>query len=68
MNYRRWLARLSFTFLILALVLGYDAYGSYRGFGRTMPIWRIYTEFAIALVCLILAFAGIKARHTPPEG
>ncbi|MGE5612288.1 MAG: hypothetical protein ACM359_23775 [Bacillota bacterium] len=60
---RRWLARLSFSFMILALVLVWDAYRALRGYGRILPAWQIYLEFAAAVVSFTLGMAGVRARH-----
>lgn len=60
---RRWLARLSFSFIILALVLGWDAYRSWRGYTEPRAPWRIGVQFAGAAVCLVLGFVGVAQRH-----
>lgn len=60
---RRWLARLSFSFLILAVVLAWDAYSSLRGRGRAVRPWRVHAQFATAAVLVVLGLAGARARH-----
>jgi hypothetical protein len=58
---RRWLARLSFSFFILAAVLAWEAYkanGAGAGARRTL--------YAVgAVVCLGLGLVGVRERHRP---
>lgn len=61
---KRWLSRLSFSFLILAIVLIYEAY---RGMsGRTdepmSPVWTA-TLLALGVICFILGGVGLRERH-----
>lgn len=60
---RRWLARLSFSFIIVALVLGWDAWRSLREYTEPRPQWRIAVQFIAAAACLALGFAGTAMRH-----
>lgn len=64
---QRWLSRLAFTFFILAALLAWDSFTALTGRGRHLPAWRIWVQFALALGCLIFGFAGIRARHLPPQ-
>jgi hypothetical protein len=58
---RKWLARLSFSFLILAAVFAWEGHrASDRG---VKP--RYY--YAIALIALGLGIMGIHERHRPPD-
>lgn len=65
---RRWLARLSWSFLILGLALGYDAWRAHTGRGQPLPEWRIWLQYVAALVFIVLFMAGVKARHHPDAG
>jgi hypothetical protein len=60
----RWLARLSFSFIIVALVLLWQAQRLWRESGRSIS--------GTVLLCLVgavaagtLGAAGIRARHRP---
>ncbi len=63
----RWLPRLWLVFFIFAAILGYDAFTAAIGRGRPIAHWQIWVEFILALGCLIFGFAGLRARHQPPE-
>jgi hypothetical protein len=58
-----WLARFSWSFLILAAVSAWDAYSSLRGYGRYLPEWRIYLQLLLAAAFIVLGFMGVRARH-----
>jgi hypothetical protein len=60
---QKWLARLSFSFLIVGAILAWSAYAALRGYGRPLPEWRIVVHFLLAALCFVLGFAGIHARH-----
>lgn len=60
---QRWLARLTFSFFIVAAVLLYDVYGARRGFRPALPEWRLYTELGAAVVLILLGIAGVRQRH-----
>lgn len=62
---RKWLARLSFSFIILAVLLVWDAYRALRGYGRVLPAWQIYLEFAAAVLSFALGMVGVRERHRP---
>jgi hypothetical protein len=59
---QNWLARLSFSFLIIAAVLAWETYKiiSTAAPGQT---WRIVLYAILAGVCAALAAAGMRARH-----
>ncbi len=59
---KRWLARLSFSFFIIALVLSWQAYkvSSVPGAEKS---WRAGLLLAGAVLAGILGAAGIRARH-----
>jgi hypothetical protein len=57
----RWLSRLSFSFLIIALVIGWDARQEYR---VTHAIsGRMAANIALGVVCVVLAVVGTALRH-----
>jgi len=57
---RRWLSRLSFTFIAVGCVLAWDAYtGSTRGMnGGPMTFYYIG-----AAICFACGLAGLTERH-----
>jgi hypothetical protein len=57
---RRWLARLSFSFLILAMVLAWTGYKASKLPDRGTDVLLCY---AGAGVCLALFLAGTRERH-----
>jgi hypothetical protein len=63
LTWQKWLARLSWTFLILAVLLGWSAYGSLRGYREPMPQWRIILDVALAAACFVLWAAGIRTKY-----
>lgn len=60
---RPWLARLSFSFFIIAIVLVWEAYQSISGQGAYLPEWKIILYFAVAIVLFILGALGVRERH-----
>jgi hypothetical protein len=57
---KRWLARLSFSFLILAGLCGYTAYGAHRQSGWTpKPVLLIVAGIG----CFALGMIGTRIRH-----
>ena len=63
---RRWLARLSTSFLIVAFFLAYEGYRRYQILhGQTD--WRVLLNFFAATVSVVLAFLGVRERHRPGD-
>lgn len=60
---RKWLARLSFSLIIVAAVLAYEGRQVMRGDRGSRPAWAAYAFFAGAAVCLGLGFRGVRERH-----
>ena len=60
---RKWLARLSFSFFILAGVLFWDAYRATRGTGRPLSRTQINARFVGVVVFLALGMTGTRERH-----
>ena len=59
----RWLARFSFSFFILAMVLVREIYNCLQGRRGIVPAWRIGL-YCIATVMLVTRGAlGVRARH-----
>jgi hypothetical protein len=65
---RKWLARLSFSFMIFAAVLAYEGYHIYHGQRGPRPAWMAYAFFAGAALCFGLALRGVRERHRMPDG
>jgi hypothetical protein len=59
---QKWLARFSFSFLILAAFMAWEAYKMVAGRVPLVPA-RLTLLCAGAGVCTALAAAGIRARH-----
>jgi hypothetical protein len=57
---RRWLARLSFSFLILAAVLAWEGYKSSKVPDGTKTS-TLY--FVAAAACFALFLTGVRERH-----
>jgi hypothetical protein len=64
---RRLLAALSIPCLIFAGLLGYQAYLSLSERGPALPTWQTYLYLAAAVALMALFFAGVRARHAPPD-
>ena len=65
--FQKWLARLSWTFLVLAVLLAWTGYGAMRGYSKPMPAWRVTTQYALAGCFAVLWLMGVKARHQLPD-
>lgn len=63
---RRWLARLSFSFFIVAFFLGWQGYRQYVAAGGAIADWRTLLDFIAAALALLLGLAGLRERHRPP--
>lgn len=64
---RRWLGRLSFSFLVIALFLGWEGYRRYEVSGGAIMDWRTVLYFFAAVLSLVMAFIGLRERHRPEE-
>jgi 4-amino-4-deoxy-L-arabinose transferase-like glycosyltransferase len=60
---QRWLARLAFSFIILAGALAWHVYSAGRDDRPPLPTWRVRVELAGAFLLVILGVAGLRARH-----
>ena len=63
---RRWLARLSMSFMIVAFFLAYAGYRRYQIL-RGQADWRVMLDFFAATVSIVLAFIGVRERHRPRD-
>ena len=62
---RRWLGRLSFSFLIVAIFL---VYSGYRGMEQhVVSPARAVFYFLGALLAFVLFLLGVRARHRPGD-
>ena len=59
----RWLARLAFSFFILAGLLFYQAYREMNPATAKPPIWRIALYCLAAGVSIGLGLRGLRDRH-----
>lgn len=60
---RQWLGRLSFSFLIIAMVCGWEAYQAAAGNRPAAPAWRAPVLSVSAAVAFVFFLAGTRARH-----
>ena len=63
---RRWLARLSTSFLIVAFFLAYQGYRRYQILHGQVD-WRVLLNFFAATVSVVLALLGVRERHRPRD-
>ena len=62
---RRWLARLSFSFIIIGCVLTYEAYKTMRAAEDAAAGPRAMLLATGAAVAFALGVAGVRERHRP---
>ena len=60
---RKWLARLSFSFMLVAAVLAWEGYKSLRGDRGEVSDTRVALCFVGAAIGFALGFAGARERH-----
>ena len=60
---RRWLARLSFSFLVIAFFLAWEGYKRYQAGGGHAADLRTLLYWFAAVLSTVLAFVGISERH-----
>lgn len=60
---RKWLARLSFSLVIVAAVLAYEGYHTHYGNRPTRPRWAAYAFVAGAALCFGVGLSGVRDRH-----
>ena len=59
---RRWLARLSFSFLVIAFFLAWEGYKRYQAAAGEAD-WRTILYFAAAAVSVMVGLTGLRERH-----
>lgn len=64
---RPWLARLAFSFLIIAAYLFWTGYKAMHAPPGLVPAWKIALYFLAGGMCLALFFAGVRERHSPEK-
>jgi hypothetical protein len=64
---RRWLARLSFAFLVLAFALAWDGHRAAAGLRGPAAQARVPLYYGGAIVLVGLGLAGVRERHRPRE-
>ncbi len=57
-----WLSRLSYSFIIIAVVLGYEIYRVMNG-QLHVPNWQYTLMCVAAVLSLGLGIQGVRARH-----
>jgi branched-subunit amino acid permease len=57
----RWLSRLSFSFLIVAMIVGWDVRREYVVTHTVTQ--RMAADIALVAVCVVLAIVGTALRH-----
>lgn len=60
---RRWLARLSFSFLVLGFVLAWQGYRLGQREGESSRVTACYVG---AAACVAAGLAGVRERHRDP--
>lgn len=65
---KRWMSRLSYSFLIIAAVLGYEIYRIVSGRRDPIPGWHLAIYIAAAAACLILGLIGMRIRFEEIRG
>ena len=62
----RWLARLSFSFFIVAFVLIWEIYNSMTGKRGPVSQGRVALYMIACVFAIVLGVMGIRARHREP--
>lgn len=65
---RKWLARLGFSFVVIAAWLAWEAYRAASDRRGDVPEWQIGLYIAGAVVAFVLGLVGLRERHRPPPG
>ena len=62
---RKWLARLAFALLVLAVVLAWEGYRASKGERGPVAQGRATLYFVGATILAGLGLAGVRERHRP---
>lgn len=65
---RPWLARLSFSFFIIAAFLAWHVYQVVHGHAPPQSHAIIFLELVAAVLAFVLGILGIRERHRPRDG
>lgn len=65
---RRWMSRLSYSFLIIAGVMGYQAYEIFDGRTESAAQWQGVLFTVIAVLSLGLGLVGLRIRNEEIRG
>ena len=60
---RKWLARLSFSFIILTVVFAWEGYRTRRGDRGPDQDMKAYAFYGAAALCFGLGLRGVHERH-----
>jgi hypothetical protein len=60
---RKWLARLSFSLIIIAAVLAWEAWRTRRGDRGPGREWQVYAFAVASVLCFGLGLRGVRERH-----
>jgi hypothetical protein len=63
MTMKKWLSRLAFSFIVLAVVFAWEGYKIRRGDHGPGLEWKQYAFFATAVVVFVLGLIGMRERH-----
>jgi hypothetical protein len=64
---RRWLERLAFSFILIAIVLVWECYKSLTGRSPAIGTGRLTIYMVGAACSFAMGILGIRSRHRPPE-
>lgn len=62
-----WLARLSFSFLLVAGVLLYRIWRYSAGQLPNETLWKIILLAILCITCILLGLIGLRIRHRPSD-
>ena len=64
---RPWLARLSFSFFIVAAFLAWHVYRVVHGQAPPQPHAIVFLELVAAVLAVVLGIIGVRERHRPRD-
>lgn len=62
---RKWLSRLTFSFLIIAAACGFEAFEGFQGRRVDRPMWLTIGLTIAAVVGFACFLAALRVRHHP---
>lgn len=66
-SFKAWMSRLSFSFLIVAVVLAWEAYAAQVGRRPDAPPWRAPVFAVISGLLFVLFGFSLRMRHRRDE-